>query len=845
MARPTEGQTIWLVVVEAHDLITGVDKTLRFSNVALVSSPSDTPASEFFDPRIVTPCRIRRSMFAPGKTFGQSQVGFGDLVLTNEDGGLDFLSDFSFDGRAIIQWRGESGAGGKFEKKLRAVMDQVVLTRTKFTIKLKDRQTVVDATFQENKYTGMNMLPDGLEGVSDLQGKPKPVLYGRVKNIAPPIVNTSKLIYQVNDGEFASLNEVYDAGIALSQTPRLWTQETSGVATTIGQGTFGGVGVLGPLGGGRYVVGGEAGVILTSDDGGSTWVSRVSGFGGADDVKNVARSEELGLFVATGQSNTISTSPDGITWTLRTSAFVGGSEIFGIVFGLGIFVAVGSANQVQTSADGINWTLRTASGPTANLFEVAFGRNLFVAIRGIASGPDASFKLLTSPNGISWTERESALEDSIQLISLGFGNGQFIAAGRDFGAGTDKTIITRSPDGLTWTPQLSIATESFGLDYSESMGKWIMAAGNIPGTANGVLSSPNGSEGSWEIHDAGFGSSRVEGIVIPVGTALPILTVGFDGKIASTVGADDLPYLTEAAMLLDSNTPAPGTYRHFLEGGYFRLGSPPFGQITCDATEGATVADRTAAKLYETIIIRGGNLEVDDIDAQDLIKLDSVAPDELGFWSGSSELMKSTILSLIAESVGGWWGLDALGQFRIQQILNPDIIPIVQDFTDNDMVGRGGFLQRVATKDEGRGIPPWRFKVRYCRNYTVQTGGELAGAVTDVRRADLSVTHFESIINNTNLQIDHLLTRQQIFTTLLQELGDADAAALRFQTLRGVKRDTYTFSIPYRRAAEGLDLGAGVNVTHPRFMLSGGKNFIVIGFDPDPKKDLIKLTVWG
>ena len=366
MARPTEGQTIWLVVVEAHDLITGVDKTLRFSNVALVSSPSDTPASEFFDPRIVTPCRIRRSMFAPGKTFGQSQVGFGDLVLTNEDGGLDFLSDFSFDGRAIIQWRGESGAGGKFEKKLRAVMDQVVLTRTKFTIKLKDRQTVVDATFQENKYTGMNMLPDGLEGVSDLQGKPKPVLYGRVKNIAPPIVNTSKLIYQVNDGEFASLNEVYDAGIALSQTPRLWTQETSGVATTIGQGTFGGVGVLGPLGGGRYVVGGEAGVILTSDDGGSTWTSRVSGFGGADDVKNVARSEELGLFVATGQSNTISTSPDGITWTLRTSAFVGGSEIFGIVFGLGIFVAVGSANQVQTSADGINWTLRTASGPTAN-----------------------------------------------------------------------------------------------------------------------------------------------------------------------------------------------------------------------------------------------------------------------------------------------------------------------------------------------------------------------------------------------------------------------------------------------------------------------------------------------
>ncbi len=372
-----------------------------------------------------------------------------------------------------------------------------------------------------------------------------------------------------------------------------------------------------------------------------------------------------------------------------------------------------------------------------------------------------------------------------------------------------------------------------------------MAAGNIPGTENGVLSSPDATEGSWEIHDAGFGSSRVEGIVIPVGTTFRILTVGFDGKIASTVGADDLPYLTEAAMLLDSNIPAPGTYRHFLEGGYFRLGSPPFGQITCDATEGAPLADRTAATLYTSIIIRGGTLDENAIDQEDLIKLDSAIPDVLGFWSGSSELMKSTILSVIAESVGGWWGIDALGKFRIQQILNPDIIPIIQSFTDNDMVGRGGFLQRIATKDEGRGIPPWRFKVRYCRNYTLQDGSSLAGAVTDVRRADLSVTHFEAIVNNTNLQIDHLLTRQQIFTTLLQELGDADAAALRFQALRGVKRDTYTFSVAYRTASDQLDLGAGVNVTHPRFMLSGGKNFIVIGFDPDPKKDLIKLTVWG
>ncbi|KKL24278.1 hypothetical protein LCGC14_2416890, partial [marine sediment metagenome] len=56
----------------------------------------------------------------------------------------------------------------------------------------------------------------GKDVAGDLKGKPKPVLYGVVQNIAPPLVNTSKLIYQVADATLNSVDAVYDRGVALT-----------------------------------------------------------------------------------------------------------------------------------------------------------------------------------------------------------------------------------------------------------------------------------------------------------------------------------------------------------------------------------------------------------------------------------------------------------------------------------------------------------------------------------------------------------------------------------------------------------------------------------------------------
>ena len=60
------------------------------------------------------------------------------------------------------------------------------------------------------------------------------------------------------------------------------------------------------------------------------------------------------MFVTVGDSGTILTSPDGTSWTKRTS---GTSEFLsGVTYGNGLFVTVGNEGTIFTSPDGIYWT---------------------------------------------------------------------------------------------------------------------------------------------------------------------------------------------------------------------------------------------------------------------------------------------------------------------------------------------------------------------------------------------------------------------------------------------------------------------------------------------------------
>jgi predicted RecA/RadA family phage recombinase len=99
---------------------------------------------------------------------------------------------------------------------------------------------------------------------------------------------------------------------------------------------------------------------------------------------------------------------DGINWTSRTSA--ADKSWMSVTYGNGLFVAVHSSsggNQVMTSPDGITWTSRTTPAVDKGWYAVAYGNSLFVAVADSGTGN----RVMTSPDGITWTSRTSASDN--------------------------------------------------------------------------------------------------------------------------------------------------------------------------------------------------------------------------------------------------------------------------------------------------------------------------------------------------------------------------------------------------------------------------------------------------
>lgn len=208
---------IYIVEIVAAIDAAGTTTTLRYSSQPYTTKPSDTPANTFYDDRITNPASISRSLYSSGTTSGASRVNYGAVELTNVDGGLDYILPYSFDGRSLVIKIGNAGdAYSSFVTILAGTMEQVEFTFSKVTILARDKLAIVDMPLQTNLYAGNNSLPNGVEGVADIAKSPKPLLYGQVYNIAPIMVNSSKLTYQINDGAIASVGAVYDRGVALT-----------------------------------------------------------------------------------------------------------------------------------------------------------------------------------------------------------------------------------------------------------------------------------------------------------------------------------------------------------------------------------------------------------------------------------------------------------------------------------------------------------------------------------------------------------------------------------------------------------------------------------------------------
>lgn len=168
-----------------------------------------------------------------------------------------------------------------------------------------------------------------------------------------------------------------------------------------------------------------------------------------------------GLFVAVakeGVGNRVMTSPDGITWTGHAASITGSWNA--ITYGNGLFVAVSGNDKVMTSSDGAIWTTRTSAGLGADWNDITYGNGLFVAVSGSGQG-------MRSVNGVTWLDAALPSSTLVAItygdgyfVALDQNlldtprtettNGLTVLVATDIPRAQYPQLLT-SPDGLVWT----------------------------------------------------------------------------------------------------------------------------------------------------------------------------------------------------------------------------------------------------------------------------------------------------------------------------------------------------------------------------------------------------------
>jgi hypothetical protein len=186
---------------------------------------------------------------------------------------------------------------------------------------------------------------------------------------------------------------------------------------------------------------GANGTIVTSDDGGDTWLSVASGT--TDALLSVATDHD-GTWVAGGAQGLIARSTDGgSSWTIVNSNMA--AHVNDVTFvGDGRWVAVGLLGKAAYSTDsGKTWT--ESSAPTRQTLEgVASTGSLVVAVgwKGtIARSEDG---------GETWTVGESGTTQRLMAVVSGR-DGAFVAAG------WRGTVAVSGDGGSTWKVQENLS----------------------------------------------------------------------------------------------------------------------------------------------------------------------------------------------------------------------------------------------------------------------------------------------------------------------------------------------------------------------------------------------------
>ena len=224
-----------------------------------------------------------------------------------------------------------------------------------------------------------------------------------------------------------------------------------------------------------------------------------------------------------GAGGTLATSPDGVSWTERTSGF-GSSDIAGVGYGHGVWVAVGAGGKLRDKPRRSH-----LDDPVEQPCDRPGRRRLRQWDVGRRQGEQWP---------VDQPRRRSHLvgaDDQLRgdIASIGYDGSLWVAVGADGKAST-------STDGLRWKDPI----DSFGGTAMSSVafsgGWWVTV-----GAGGTVYTSPPGT-GPWAPARSCCGTTDLAGVAHDVGGNL-WLAVGDGGKMYTSGAPDTTPWSSVAS----------------------------------------------------------------------------------------------------------------------------------------------------------------------------------------------------------------------------------------------------------------------------------------------------------
>jgi hypothetical protein len=222
----------------------------------------------------------------------------------------------------------------------------------------------------------------------------------------------------------------------------------------------------------------------------STWTAETAA--ATRNWVDIAYSPTLQLFAAIDDgagspSQGIMTSPDLVTWTLRTCASFDRRSISWCNDRFVVGGAGPTASTFVYSTDGVTWT--TGSGLYGPVERIVWlpGANLYVAVKSVIG----TVRVKTSPDLVTWSTPTTPNGNGLNGIVYAPALGLLVAVG-------DNSVITSS-DAVTWTDRTPAAAYSWrSVAWSPELALLVAVSydGNAGGTDQ-VMTSTNGT--SWTL----------------------------------------------------------------------------------------------------------------------------------------------------------------------------------------------------------------------------------------------------------------------------------------------------------------------------------------------------------